>query len=302
MQFAWIEDEEELRQVIEGGDFAKWRVFLHPEQRKYVGARTNGPFRLSGGAGTGKTVVLLHRARELSRRDPERAHRVDDVHPQSRGRHATRPRDPRPRRPAGRRAGGARGVRHRARRRRAVRCEQGGRGVRGTGCREGPGAGRQSGRASDPRSRAPAGERRSARRARRCRPSCRARRSSPPSTHSWCCPPGSRPRTSTSRVRRPGRGVALNRAPASRGVGRDRQLPRLHRHRRGRGLPRGGGDGREILDDAARRGPPITSSSTRGRTSRRASGSSSGRWPPRGRTISSSPRTPSSGSTASASS
>lgn len=70
MQFAWIEDEEELRQVIEGGDFAKWRVFLHPEQRKYVGARTNGPFRLSGGAGTGKTVVLLHRARELSRRDP----------------------------------------------------------------------------------------------------------------------------------------------------------------------------------------------------------------------------------------
>lgn len=70
MQFAWIEGEDELRQVVEGGDFAKWRVFLHPEQRKYVGARTNGPFRLSGGAGTGKTVVLLHRARELARRDP----------------------------------------------------------------------------------------------------------------------------------------------------------------------------------------------------------------------------------------
>lgn len=70
MQFAWIEDQEELRLVIEGGDFAKWRVFLHPEQRRYVEGTWNGPFRLSGGAGTGKTVVLLHRARMLARRDP----------------------------------------------------------------------------------------------------------------------------------------------------------------------------------------------------------------------------------------
>jgi hypothetical protein len=70
MQFAWLEDDEELRQVIEGGDFAKWRTFLHPEQRKYAHASYNGPFRLSGGAGTGKTVVLLHRARMLARRQP----------------------------------------------------------------------------------------------------------------------------------------------------------------------------------------------------------------------------------------
>ena len=66
MQFAWLEDDEELRQVIEAGDFAKWRTFLHPEQRKYATASYNGPFRLSGGAGTGKTVVLLHRARTLA--------------------------------------------------------------------------------------------------------------------------------------------------------------------------------------------------------------------------------------------
>ncbi len=71
MQFAWLEDDEELRRVIEGGDFAKWRVFLHPEQRRYVESSCNGPFRLSGGAGTGKTVVLLHRARALARRDPQ---------------------------------------------------------------------------------------------------------------------------------------------------------------------------------------------------------------------------------------
>lgn len=70
MQFAWLEDDEELRQVIEGGDFATWRVFLHPEQRKYAESAYNGAFRLSGGAGTGKTVVLIHRARMLARRDP----------------------------------------------------------------------------------------------------------------------------------------------------------------------------------------------------------------------------------------
>jgi hypothetical protein len=70
MSFAWIENNAELRRVIEGGDFGAWRVFLHPEQRKYAERSYAGPFRLSGGAGTGKTVVLLHRARMLARRDP----------------------------------------------------------------------------------------------------------------------------------------------------------------------------------------------------------------------------------------
>lgn len=69
-QFAWLEHDDELRAVVEGGDFAAWRVFLHPEQRKYVEGSWNGAFRLSGGAGTGKTVVLVHRARALARRDP----------------------------------------------------------------------------------------------------------------------------------------------------------------------------------------------------------------------------------------
>ena len=70
MSFAWIENNAELRRVIEGGDFGAWRVFLHPEQRKYAERSYSGPFRLSGGAGTGKTVVLLHRARMLARRSP----------------------------------------------------------------------------------------------------------------------------------------------------------------------------------------------------------------------------------------
>lgn len=69
MQFAFIDDNAELRRAIED-DFAAWRLFLHPDQRRYVEARTKGPYRLSGGAGTGKTVVLMHRARELARRYP----------------------------------------------------------------------------------------------------------------------------------------------------------------------------------------------------------------------------------------
>lgn len=70
ISFTWIESNDELRRVVEGGDFGAWRVFLHPEQRKYVERSYGGPFRLAGGAGTGKTVVLLHRARQLAQANP----------------------------------------------------------------------------------------------------------------------------------------------------------------------------------------------------------------------------------------
>jgi len=72
MQFTFIDDSDELRRVIEGGDFGAWRIFLHPEQREYAEKDRSGSFRLTGGAGTGKTVVLLHRARHLARQDPTR--------------------------------------------------------------------------------------------------------------------------------------------------------------------------------------------------------------------------------------
>lgn len=71
MQFTLVNDDEELRRIIEEGDFGAWRVFLHPEQAQYVERDFNGPFRLSGGAGTGKTVVLLHRARRLAAATPD---------------------------------------------------------------------------------------------------------------------------------------------------------------------------------------------------------------------------------------
>lgn len=70
MEFAFIEDNDELRAAIENPDFTAWRIFLHPEQRAYTTHDYSGAFRLTGGAGTGKTVVLLHRARELQRRNP----------------------------------------------------------------------------------------------------------------------------------------------------------------------------------------------------------------------------------------
>lgn len=46
---------------------AKWRVFLHPQQERLVRVNTTGPYRVLGGAGTGKTVVAMHRARHLVR-------------------------------------------------------------------------------------------------------------------------------------------------------------------------------------------------------------------------------------------
>lgn len=69
--FHWIEGNEELRRIIEAGDLGQWRLFLHPEQRAYVEGHRQGTFRLSGGAGTGKTVVAIHRARHLHRQDPQ---------------------------------------------------------------------------------------------------------------------------------------------------------------------------------------------------------------------------------------
>lgn len=68
--FHWITDDAELRRIIEAGDLGAWRLFLHPEQRTYAEGDRKGTFRLSGGAGTGKTVVAIHRACRLAKQDP----------------------------------------------------------------------------------------------------------------------------------------------------------------------------------------------------------------------------------------
>ena len=48
----------------------KWSVFLHPAQRELVDRKFAGPARVAGSAGTGKTVVELHRAVQLARLNP----------------------------------------------------------------------------------------------------------------------------------------------------------------------------------------------------------------------------------------
>lgn len=64
-RFVVPSDERELSEIL-NAPMEKWRVFLHPAQRKLVQGVKNGPVRVLGGAGTGKTVVAMHRANWLA--------------------------------------------------------------------------------------------------------------------------------------------------------------------------------------------------------------------------------------------
>lgn len=63
--FVVVEGEDELRRIM-AEPLEKWRVFLHPTQRKIVQKDYSGSARVLGGAGTGKTVVAMHRAKHLA--------------------------------------------------------------------------------------------------------------------------------------------------------------------------------------------------------------------------------------------
>jgi len=65
-RFRMVENLEELKAALEQ-PFEKWAVFLHPAQRALVERAWSGPARISGSAGTGKTIVALHRAAHLAR-------------------------------------------------------------------------------------------------------------------------------------------------------------------------------------------------------------------------------------------
>jgi superfamily I DNA/RNA helicase len=73
-RIAVVADTDELRDILDK-PFAAWRIFLHPTQRK-VAYRPSyaGPAQVTGGPGTGKSVVALHRVRHLLRflRDGDR--------------------------------------------------------------------------------------------------------------------------------------------------------------------------------------------------------------------------------------
>ena len=69
-RFRSMTNVEELERAL-NYPWEKWAVFLHPAQRQIVEGDYNGPFRVAGSAGTGKTVVALHRAVFLARANPD---------------------------------------------------------------------------------------------------------------------------------------------------------------------------------------------------------------------------------------
>ena len=70
-RFMLISSSDELSRALEY-PWDRWMVFLHPEQRSFVEKNFNGPARVSGSAGTGKTIVALHRAYTLAQKNPDR--------------------------------------------------------------------------------------------------------------------------------------------------------------------------------------------------------------------------------------
>ena len=69
-RFCVMTNVEELQRALDC-PWEKWTVFLHPEQRQWVERDYGGPARVSGSAGTGKTIVALHRAVHLARAHPD---------------------------------------------------------------------------------------------------------------------------------------------------------------------------------------------------------------------------------------
>ena len=69
-RFYAVDNTDDLEQALEY-PWDRWAVFLHPTQRRIVESNYEGPYRVSGSAGTGKSIVALHRAVHLARINPE---------------------------------------------------------------------------------------------------------------------------------------------------------------------------------------------------------------------------------------
>src|SRR5208282_5511518 len=69
-RFRLIGSAEELERALEY-PWEKWTVFLHPAQRELVERDYSGPARVAGSAGTGKTIVAVHRAVYLAQKYPD---------------------------------------------------------------------------------------------------------------------------------------------------------------------------------------------------------------------------------------
>lgn len=64
-RFVVVNDDETMLAIM-NAPLAQWRVFLHPTQNKLASGDRSGPVRVLGGAGTGKTVLAMHRAKWLA--------------------------------------------------------------------------------------------------------------------------------------------------------------------------------------------------------------------------------------------
>ncbi|MCV2363124.1 AAA family ATPase [Paucibacter sp. DJ1R-11] len=64
-RFVVVSDDETLAAIL-NAPLAQWRVFLHPTQQRLAVGDRSGPVRVLGGAGTGKTVLAMHRAKWLA--------------------------------------------------------------------------------------------------------------------------------------------------------------------------------------------------------------------------------------------
>jgi superfamily I DNA/RNA helicase len=69
-RFRIMEDAEALGRAMDA-PWDRWTVFLHPAQRNLVERDQAGPARVAGSAGTGKTIVAVHRAAFLVRHNPD---------------------------------------------------------------------------------------------------------------------------------------------------------------------------------------------------------------------------------------
>jgi hypothetical protein len=58
-------DDDDLRRMLDA-PMESWIAFLHPSQRGVATRLFSGPAKITGGAGTGKSVVAMHRARHLA--------------------------------------------------------------------------------------------------------------------------------------------------------------------------------------------------------------------------------------------
>lgn len=69
-------ENNRYEEALKADPLDRWRIYLYPEQQKAVRMNFNGPAKITGGAGTGKTVVCMHRANWLAQKCISKPNRI----------------------------------------------------------------------------------------------------------------------------------------------------------------------------------------------------------------------------------